>query len=157
MGLYRFLADLILVVHFAYVAFVVLGMAAILAGIALGWQWVRNFWFRIVHFLMIAVVVAESLCGILCPLTEWEDRLRELGGEANESGSFIGHWIDRLLFVDLSPSVLAVCYCVFGLAVLLTLILAPPHCPWSEKNNECRKPNDEKRPKSEARTISPPK
>ena len=33
--------------HAVYVAFVVLGMAAILAGIALRWQWVRNFWFRI--------------------------------------------------------------------------------------------------------------
>ena len=35
-----------LLLHVVYVAFVVLGMAAILAGIALGWQWVRNFWFR---------------------------------------------------------------------------------------------------------------
>ena len=69
MAFYRFLADAVLVLHFAYVAFVVLGMAAILAGIALGWQWVRNFWFRGVHFLMIAAVAVESLLGILCPLT----------------------------------------------------------------------------------------
>ena len=133
MAVYRILADAVVVVHFAYVAFVVLGMAAILTGIALGWQWIRNFWFRIVHFLMIAVVVAESLCGILCPLTEWEDRLRELAGETSEPGSFIGRWMDALLFVDLSPSVLAVCYCVFGLAVLLTLILAPPRGPGKKK------------------------
>ena len=33
-------------------------------------------------------------------MTEWEDRLRELAGEPNEPGSFIGRWIDRLLFVD---------------------------------------------------------
>ena len=46
MTVYRFLADAVLAVHFAYVAFVVLGMAAILLGIALGWRWVRNFWFR---------------------------------------------------------------------------------------------------------------
>jgi hypothetical protein len=126
MVFYRFLADAVLVLHFAYVAFVVWGMAAILAGIAFHWRWVRNFWFRTVHFLMIVVVAAESLLGILCPLTEWEDRLRELGGEASGPGSFIGRWIERLLFVDAPPYVLAACYCAFGLAVLLAMIVAPP-------------------------------
>ena len=86
MNVYRFLADAVLLLHFVYVAFVVLGMAAILAGIALRWPWVRNFWFRIIHFLMIAVVAAESLCGVLCPLTEWEDTLRELAGEVERTG-----------------------------------------------------------------------
>ena len=148
MNVYRFLADAVVLLHAVYVAFVVLGMAAILAGITLGWQWVRNFWFRIIHFLMIAVVLAESLCGVLCPLTQWEDRLRELAGEGNEPGSFIGRWLDRLLFVDVSPSVLAACYCVFGAAVLLTLLLAPPRWPRrkgmpkveSQMTKECRMP-----------------
>lgn len=129
MAFYRFLADAVLFLHVVYVAFVVLGMAAILVGIALRWRWVRNFWFRTIHFLMIAVVVAESVCGILCPLTEWEDRLRELGGETGEPGSFIGRWLERLLFVDVSPSALAACYCAFAAAVLLTLVLAPPRWP----------------------------
>jgi hypothetical protein len=132
MGCYRFLADAVVVAHFAYVAFVVLGMAAILAGVGLGWPWVRNFWFRTIHVLMISVVVVESLCGILCPLTKWEDRLREMAGDAEGSGSFIGRWIDKLLFVNVSPSVLTVCYCVFGLAVVLMLFLAPPR--WPGKN-----------------------
>ena len=126
---YRFLADSIVIVHFAYVAFVVLGMAAIVAGAVLGWRWVRNFWFRAIHLLMIAAVVAESLCGVLCPLTDWEDRLRELAGEPNEPGSFIGRCIHRVLFVDAPSSVLAACYCVFGLAVLVMLVVAPPRWP----------------------------
>ena len=129
MSFYRFLADTVLAGHFAYVAFVVLGLVAILLGIALRWRWVRNFWFRTVHFLMIGVVVLESLCGVLCPLTEWENRLRELAGESSTPGSFIGHWMDRILFVDLPPEVLTACYCVFGLIVLTTLILAPPRWP----------------------------
>ena len=82
-----------------------------------------------VHFLMIAVVVVESLCGVLCPLTDWENHLRELTGETSEPASFIARWMDKLLFVDLSPSVLAACYCVFGLVVLAALILAPPRWP----------------------------
>jgi hypothetical protein len=128
--LYRFLADAVLALHFVYVVFVLLGLVAILAGVALHWQWVRNFWFRIVHFVMIAAVAAESLLGVVCPLTQWEEHLRELGGEVGEPGSFVGRWIDRLLFVDTPPSVLAVGYCVFALAVLLTLVLAPPRRPW---------------------------
>lgn len=138
MNVYRFLADAVLLIHFGYVAFVVLGMAAILMGIALRWQWVRNFWFRAVHFLMIAVVAAESLGGVLCPLTEWEDRLRELAGEAHAPSSFVGRWMDSLLFVDARPSVLAACYCAFALAVLLILILAPPRWPGRKKGREAR-------------------
>jgi hypothetical protein len=133
MNFYRFLADLIAVLHLGYVAFVVLAMAAILVGIAVGWKWVRNFWFRAIHFLMIAVVLAESLCDILCPLTQWEDRLRELGGETSEPGSFIGRWTHEFLFLDVSPSALAICYWVFGLAVVLTLIFAPPRWPGKKK------------------------
>ena len=141
MNHYRLLADVILVLHFAYVAFVVGGLAAILLGIGLRWQWVRNFWFRAVHLAMIGIVVLESLCGILCPLTDWEDRLRELGGAPNEPGtSFIGRWAHDLLFVDLPASALVPYYCLFGLAVALTWILAPPRWPWRKKN---RAPNNE--------------
>jgi len=136
MNLYRLLADLVVVVHFGYVVFVALGMAAIVLGIILRWQWVRNFWFRAAHFAMIAVVAMESLCGILCPLTEWEDRLRELAGEPNEPNSFISRWVHELLFVDVSPAVLAVCYCLFGLAVLLALIIAPPRWPWQNRRKQ---------------------
>ena len=129
MNVYRFLADAVVAVHFAYVAIVVGGMAAILAGIVLHWSWVRNFWFRAIHLAMIGVVVVESLCGVVCPLTEWEDALREAGGAPNEPGSFVGRWADALLFVDVPPSVLSVCYAAFGLAVLLAFLFAPPRWP----------------------------
>ena len=130
MTFYRLLADVIVVLHFAYVAFVVGGLAAIVLGIAMRWAWVRNFWFRAIHLAMIGVVVVESLWGILCPLTEWEDRLRELSGAPNEPGTFLGRWARDLLFVDLPPSALTPWYCLFGLAVLLTWIFAPPRRPW---------------------------
>ena len=129
MNIYCCLADAVAVVHFVIVAFVVGGMAAILAGIALHWAWVRNFWFRAVHLAMIAAVTVESLCGIVCPLTNWEDRLREAGGAPSEPGSFIGRLVHSLLFVDVSPSVLCVGYVAFGLLVLLVFVVAPPRWP----------------------------
>jgi hypothetical protein len=127
---YRFLADLVAVVHFAYVAFVVLGWVAILVGLARRWGWVRDFWFRTIHFLLIAVVVAEALGGAVCPLTTWERELRVLAGQEGQPGSFVGRLINAVLFYDLPEWVFRVLHCLFGTAVLLTLILAPPRWPW---------------------------
>ena len=135
MDVYRLLADAIVVVHLVYVAFVVLGMAAILAGIVRRWAWVRNFWFRTVHLLMIAVVVVESLCGILCPLTDWEDRLRNASGSPNEPGTFIGRWATRSVVyrpAALGDDGLLRCVWLGGFARLsaraAALALARPNC-----------------------------
>jgi glucan phosphoethanolaminetransferase (alkaline phosphatase superfamily) len=133
MNLYRLLADAIVVFHFAYVAFVVLGMLVILVGLALRWRFVRNFWFRTVHFLMIALVAAEAMGGVFCPLTTWEAKLREAAGESVESGTFIGRWVHRLMFFEAPERVFTICYCGFCLLVLLTLLLAPPRWPWRKK------------------------
>ena len=75
------LADAILLFHAAYVAYVVLGLVAIVVGIALNWNWVRNFWFRITHLAAIGLVVTESLVGLECPLTVLENRLRQAAGQ----------------------------------------------------------------------------
>ncbi|NLE37775.1 MAG: DUF2784 domain-containing protein [Pirellulaceae bacterium] len=126
---YRLLADLIVVVHAGYVGFVVLGVPAILFGAWRGHGWVRNFWFRGVHLLMIGVVALEAIFGILCPLTEWEDQLRAAGGQKVEEGSFIGRWAHELIFVDLSPGVLTACYCLFTAGVIGLFALIPPRRP----------------------------
>ncbi len=127
---YRFLADVVVVAHAAYVAFVVFGLLAILVGIVRRWAWVRNFWFRAIHLAMIAVVVAEALIGIICPLTIWEHRLREAAGESIAEGTFIGRWTHELIFVEAPQWVLTIVYCLFGAVVLATFLLAPPRWPW---------------------------
>ena len=129
MNPYRVLADLLVVIHSAYATFIVAGLTLILLGGWRKWRWVRNFWFRLLHFLMIAVVVEESLLGAVCPLTDWEATLRENAGETVEEGTFIGRVVHHLLFVHVSNTVLNVSYCVFGLLVLATLFLIPPHWP----------------------------
>jgi polyferredoxin len=117
------LADAILVVHFAFVLFVVLGFALILAGGALGWRWVRNRAFRYAHLAAIAFVAVEALAGIACPLTVWENALRH----ANPEGpSFVGRWVRRLLYYDLPEWVFTVAYVLFAIAVAVTLWLFPP-------------------------------
>lgn len=116
-------ADLILIVHFVFVLFVVGGLGAIWAGAALGWTWVREFRFRLAHLLAILFVAGESLVGMACPLTVWEDALRRsAGGER----SFIARWVQRVLYYDFPEWAFSVLYVLFALAVVVTFIMAPP-------------------------------
>jgi Protein of Unknown function (DUF2784) len=125
---YWLIADVVAIVHAAYVAFVVVGFVLIVAGIPRGWRWVRRFWFRTAHLLAIGFVWAGSLAGIPCPLTTLEGRLREAGGATGYSRDFIG-WVDRLIFYDFPPRVFTIAYAAFGLLVAATFIWARPRWP----------------------------
>jgi len=110
------LADVVLVVHFAFVLFVVGGLVLTWIGGAAGWAWVRNWWFRAAHLAAIAFVAGEALLGIWCPLTLWEARLR---GDSAEK-SFVAEWVHRLLFYDFPEWVFTLAYATFLLAVAAT-------------------------------------
>jgi hypothetical protein len=122
----RLLANMIVVLHVAYVSFVVFGLVAILVGVALGWKWVRNPWFRGLHLAAIGIVVAEALAGIACPLTVWERDLRQMAGQMSYQDDFIAFWTHRLMFYRFEPWVFTLVYTLFGMAVLAAFVLAPP-------------------------------
>ena len=116
------LADAILVVHAAFVLFVVGGLLATWIGIALDWRFARNPWFRNLHLAAIAFVVLEALAGVMCPLTVWEDALR---GERTEAG-FIQRWIHAWLFWNWPAWVFTAIYAAFGALVAWTWWRWPP-------------------------------
>jgi hypothetical protein len=120
-------ADLILVIHFLFIAFVVLGFLLIPIGHLRRWSWVRNFRFRIVHLLAIAVVVLQAWCNRVCPLTAWESRWRMLNGDEGYAGGFLQHWLHRLIFYDFPPWVFTCAYTLFGALVLYTWFRIPPY------------------------------
>jgi hypothetical protein len=126
MSAYSLLADVIVAVHFGYVAFVILGQLAIMIGWPLGWKWIRNPWFRIIHLTMIMIVVGESMVNYPCPLTTWENDLRALAGQEVDDVSFIGRQLDAIMFYQNQEKFLEGCYYAFGATVLLTLFLVPP-------------------------------
>lgn len=126
MNAYSLLADLVVGLHLGYVLFVILGLVAVLAGFVMKWNWVRNPWFRWVHFSMIAIVVVEALLSITCPLTTLENWLRMKSGATAQSGSFVGRVSHDLLFIDLPQSTFVLLYCGFGALVLGTLLFVPP-------------------------------
>ena len=114
-------ADLILIIHFLFVSFVVCGLALIWIGAAASWHWVRNWWFRIAHLGAIFLVAAEALLGMVCPLTVWEDALR---GAPTET-SFVARWLHRVLFYSFPEWVFTVAYVLFALAVAATFWMVP--------------------------------
>ena len=124
--LYRLTADFVVVVHFAFVAFVVFGLIVTLVGGVRCWEWVRGIRFRAIHLAAIGFVVAESLCSVTCPLTVWEQRLRDLAGQTSYRGDFLATWVHDLMFFDAEPWVFTVMYCSFGAVVLLSWLLVPP-------------------------------
>ncbi len=115
-------ADALLIVHFALAAFIVLGLVLTWIGALAGWRWVRSFWFRLIHLAAIAIVALEALLGITCPLTLWEDALRQVTGEPG----FIARWVRRLLYYELPGWVFTSAYVAFATATLATWRLVPP-------------------------------
>ncbi len=125
-GIYSFLADALLVIHFAFVVFVVSGFVLILAGLLARWSWIHNRIFRITHLVAIGVVVLQAWFGQLCPLTIWENELRRRAGQSGYSESFIGHWLHELLFYQAAPWVFTTIYTCFGVLVVLVWFLGRP-------------------------------
>ena len=123
---YGLMADLLTALHALFVLFVVVALVMVLVGWAVGWGWVRNAWFRAAHLLAIAYVAAQAWFGQICPLTVWENELRQRANQQPYEGTFIGYWAYRLLYYEAEPWVFTLAYTLFGLAVLAAFILCPP-------------------------------
>src|SRR5690348_6299968 len=122
---WRVLADSVVAFHAAYIAFVVFGLGAILAGSARGWRWVRDPYFRAAHLAAILLVCAEAIAGVACPLTTIENSLRTRAGGSGYPGDFIGYWLDWMIFYNAPGWVFTAIYLAFGALVLATLWLVP--------------------------------
>ena len=84
----RFLADLTVLLHVAFVAFVVLGGLLVV-------RWPRVAW---VHLPAAAWGALVELTGWICPLTPLENYLRTQGGGAAYSSGFVEQYLVPLLY-----------------------------------------------------------
>ena len=122
-GLYGLLADTLLVIHFAFVVFVVFSFVLILIGLLARWSWIHNRKFRITHLAAIGFVVVQTWFGQLCPLTVWESELRHQAGQSGYAQTFIEHWLHEVLFYQAEPWVFTTIYTCFGALVVLVWFL----------------------------------
>jgi hypothetical protein len=113
--IYRALADLVLVTHFAFAVFTVLGGLLVL-------RWRPLLW---VHLASLIWGVLIQWANWTCPLTPLESRLREAGGEAGYRGGFIEHYVSMVLYPEsltvelrylLGAALIAVNLVVYGYA-----------------------------------------
>jgi len=81
--IYRVLADLILVLHLAFIVFVVAGG---LLALRLGWV-------PLVHLPAALWGVFIEASGGVCPLTPLENALRRAAGDSGYAGGFIEHYL----------------------------------------------------------------
>ena len=84
------LADVVLLVHAAFVVFVVLGGLLALA-------WPRAAW---VHLPAALWGVLVELLGWVCPLTPLENWLRRRAGESGYEGDFLARYLLPLLYPE---------------------------------------------------------
>jgi hypothetical protein len=87
---YRLLADFVLLVHAAFVVFVMLGGLAVL-------RWPRVAW---IHLPAVVWGAGIEFAGGLCPLTPLENHWRRLAGEQGYTGGFVEHYLMAALYPD---------------------------------------------------------
>jgi Protein of Unknown function (DUF2784) len=85
---YRLLADCLVLVHLAFVVFVVAGGFLILWRPSLRW----------VHLPAAVWGALIEFTGWICPLTPWEQELRLKAGEVGYTGGFIEHYLLPILY-----------------------------------------------------------
>ncbi|MEA3277371.1 MAG: DUF2784 domain-containing protein [Pseudomonadota bacterium] len=104
-------ADLLVLLHLAFILFVALGGLLVL-------RWARLAW---VHLPAASWGAAIELTGWICPLTPLENHLRRMAGSNGYSGGFIEHYIVPLVY---PPGLTRSIQISLGIAVLAVNALA---------------------------------
>jgi Protein of Unknown function (DUF2784) len=85
---YLIAADLVLVGHLLFIAFVV-------GGVFLAWRWPRVVWLHLPAMVYGALV---EFLGFTCPLTVLQNDLLRSGGQAGYRGGFISHYLIQVIY-----------------------------------------------------------
>ncbi len=88
--IYKALADLVLVTHFAFALFTVLGGLLVIR-----WRSLLP-----IHLAAVCWAVILQWANWTCPLTPLENYLREIGGEARYRAGFVEHYVSMVLYPE---------------------------------------------------------
>lgn len=86
--IYLLLAEAVVVLHFAFIVFVVLGAFT-------AFRWPKMAWVHVPCALWGAWI---EITGGICPLTPFEVRFRRMGGAEGYTGGFIDHYLTPIIY-----------------------------------------------------------
>ena len=114
---HRFLADVVMVTHFGYLVYLVMGGF-------LAWHWSRAIY---PHLVAVGWALGIVFIGFPCPLTSIEQRLRH---EAGEFG-FIDRYLEKIVY----PEEFAT-----GLRLAAAILVAVAYCGWLRRRGPAFNP-----------------
>ena len=124
--IYKILADAIVVIHFCWILFMLLGFILTLGG----FFWKRFFdkWlFRIIHLCGIIYVTLLAVLRQYCPLTILENSLRpKCNTGVKYPGSFIVYYIEKLVYPDVDVSIILIPTIFIAAFTVIIFIIRPP-------------------------------
>ncbi|MBN1574324.1 MAG: DUF2784 domain-containing protein [Deltaproteobacteria bacterium] len=109
------LSDAVLVVHFAWIIFIITALPIALCFRLKG--------LRIFHTVALIFTIIMQATGTLCPLTIIEENLRRRSSATfSYDGSFIITWLRRLIYIEDLGVSLKIIYILTALLLLFTLL-----------------------------------
>ena len=124
---YKIFAEGIIVVHLVFILFMLFGFVLTLYALFFREKFFDRWLFRSLHLLGILYVASLSILGKYCPLTILENELR-LRYEAPlvYSGSFIVHYLERLVYPDVNPLVIQIPTIFIAVFTIVMFTVNPP-------------------------------
>ena len=117
------LAQALLALHLAVIAFNVAGLVVIPLGARLGWRIVRLRWLRLLHLASWVVVAAQAALGRACFLTDWQGAL---SGDGTAT-PMVMRWVNGLIYWPLPSWAFTVIYLALLAYVVALWWWAPPN------------------------------
>jgi hypothetical protein len=135
--LYKIFADLVIVIHFIWILFVLLGFALTVCGTlavyilrttAEVWRIFFDRWiFRTIHLCGIVYVAVLTVLGKYCPLTILENELRgKYNPELTYPGSFVIYYIEKLVYPDANFLLFVIPTIIIVVFSLIMFVVRPP-------------------------------
>jgi len=124
---YKIFADTIIVVHFLFILFMLLGFLLTLYAILFRERFFDWWLFRSLHLLGIFYVACLSILSKYCPLTLLENQLMSRYESSSVySGSFIVHYLEKLIYPDVNPLTIQIPTIFIAIFTIVVLMVKPP-------------------------------
>ncbi len=135
--LYKILADLVVLIHFGWILFILWGFVLTVCGSVCvyvlpeakdrGKKFFDRWIFRIVHLAGIVYVAILTVLGKYCPLTILENDLRgQYDAELAYPGSFVIHYIEKIVYPEANFLIFVIPTIIIAVFTVLMFIIRPP-------------------------------